>query len=110
MRYCHIRGKHWIGCESALIGRHRIVLIVPKSHPLAQKESVSLSEIENEKLIAIDANSNMDLAIKEMFKEEGLTPRLTYVSDWTSQQLSVSAGNGLALSADVPVDEGILRR
>ena len=50
------------------------MLIVPKSHPLAQKESVSLSEIENEKLIAINANSNMDLAIKEMFKEEGLTP------------------------------------
>ena len=98
------------GCESALIGRHRIVLIVPKSHPLAQKESVSLSEIENEKLIAIDANSNMDLAIKEMFKEEGLTPRLTYVSDWTSQQLSVSAGNGLALSADVPVDERYLTK
>ena len=67
-------GNSASGCESALIGRHRIVLIVPKSHPLAQNESVSLSEIENEKLIAINANSNMDLAIKEMFKEEGLTP------------------------------------
>ena len=50
------------------------------------------------------------LRIKEMFKEEGLTPRLTYVSDWTSQQLSVSAGNGLALSADVPVDERYLTK
>lgn len=52
-------GNSASGCESALIGRHRIVLIVPKSHPLAQKESVSLSEIENEKLIAINANSTV---------------------------------------------------
>lgn len=97
-------------CESVEIARHRIVLTVPKNHPLAARESVTLKEIEKEKLVAIDVNSNMDLTIKNMFKEEGITPHLTYVSDWTSQQLAVSAGNGLALSTDVPVDEKFLTK
>lgn len=92
------------GCESAKIARHRIVLTVPKTHPLAVKDMVSLEELKGENLLAIDAGSNMDIAIKEMFKEEGITPHMTYVSDWTSQQLAVLAGHGLALSTDVPVD------
>lgn len=96
------------GCESAEIARHRIVLTVPKGHPLAEKEMVSLKELEQENLIAIDANSNMDTAIKEMFKEAGIIPRLTYVSDWTSQQLAVLSGKGLALSTDVPADTEFL--
>ena len=45
------------------------MLIVPKSHPLAQKESVSLSEIENEKLIAINANSNICLLYTSLEEE-----------------------------------------
>lgn len=95
-------------CESAVIARHRIVLTVPKNHPFASLESVSPAELKHEKLLAIDVNSNMDLAIKEMFKAEGITPHMTYVSDWTSQQLAVLAGHGLALSTDVPVDDKFL--
>lgn len=96
------------GCESAEIAKHRIVLTVPKSHPLAERDSVSLAEIQQEKLLTIDVNSNMDIAIKDMFKKEGINPHLTYVSDWTSQQLAVLSGHGLALSTDVPVDEKFL--
>lgn len=95
-------------CESAVIARHRIVLTVPGNHPFAGRESVSLTELQQENLLAIDANSNMDMVIKEMFREEGITPHMTYVSDWTSQQLAVLAGHGLALSTDVPVDDKFL--
>ncbi|WP_458398072.1 LysR family transcriptional regulator [Anaerotignum sp.] len=103
-------GNITAGCQSKHIANHRIVVTVPKNHPFAAKESVSLEELAQEKLIVIDANSNMDLVIKEMFKEEGLTPHLTYVSDWTSQQLAVSSGKGLALSTNVPVDEKLLTK
>lgn len=96
------------GCQSVPIARHRIVLTVPRNHPLAERESVTLKELEQENLLAIDVNSNMDMVIREMFREAGIIPHLTYVSDWTSQQLAVLAGHGLALSTDVPVDEKFL--
>lgn len=98
------------GCESVQIAKHRIVVTVPKTHPFAQKEYVTVEELAEEKLIVIDVNSNMDMKIKEMFKEANCTPHLTYVSDWTSQQLAVSSGKGLALSTDVPVDENFLTK
>lgn len=98
------------GCESAQIARHRIVVVVPNGHPLAGKKAVSLEELEKENLIAIDLNSNLDITIKEMFREKGVSAHFTYVSDWTSQQLMVSSGKGLALCCDVPVDDRFLSK
>ena len=97
-------------CKSVEIAKHRIVLIVPMNHLFARKGEVSLKELEQENLISIDANSNMDTTIKEMFREEGIIPHMTYVSDWTSQQLAVLAGKGFALSMDVPIEEKYLAK
>ena len=98
------------GCESAKIAEHRIFLIVPCNHPLADKDCVSLDILKDEQLILIDANSNMDLRIKEMLKAEGITPKVQYEADWTAQQFAVVNGQGLALSCDVALDERYVRK
>ena len=90
------------GCESRFIGNHRIYLIVPVWHPLARRDSVKVSEFCDEKIIAIDINSNLDNHIKNMFKSEDVKPEITYVSDWTAQHLAVASGAGVGLSVGVP--------
>lgn len=98
------------GCESIQIAEHRIFLIVPSDHPLAQRESVTPQELGDTTLIQIDANSNMDQRIKEMMAAEGLSPKIQYEADWTAQQLAVVNGKGLALSCDVTLDGRFLRK
>jgi DNA-binding transcriptional LysR family regulator len=90
------------GCQSEFIGNHRVYLIVPAGHPLASRESVSVSDFCDEKIIAIDINSNLDTHVKNMFKAEDVRPDMTYVSDWTAQHLTVAAGGGVGLSVGVP--------
>lgn len=98
------------GCESAYIAGQQIVLLLPNNHPLAIREKITVAELKEEKLIAIDANSNLDKLMKEMFKSTGIDPDMTYVSDWTSQQVRVSMGDGGALTTNIPVDESLLRK
>ncbi len=96
--------------ESRQFGFQKIILIVSKDHPFASRESVTIQEIAGENIIAIDPNSNLDCAIKNMFSSEGITPKITYVTDWTSSQLHISVGDGIGFSTDVPVDEKFLKK
>lgn len=98
------------GCSSVQIAEHQIFLIVPLSHPFAERESIKLQELQRTPLILIDANSNMDLRIREMMDAEGIAPNITYDADWTAQQLSVMSGRGLGLSCDVTLDRRFLRK
>ena len=84
--------------------------LVPADHPYAERDSVSLRELRDVRLIQIDANSNMDMRIKEMAKEEGVSLDIKYEMDWTAQQLAVMSGRGLALSCDVTLDGRFLRK
>lgn len=98
------------GCESAYIAGQRIMLMLPNNHPLMKREMIIISDLRDEQIIAIDANSNLDLLIKEMFQSADIEPDMTYVSDWTTQQVCVSMGNGVALTTNIPVDESLLKK
>lgn len=94
--------------ESRQFAIQKIILIVPRSHPLAVRNSVTIQDVQNENIIAIDPNSNLDIAIKEMFSSENIKPKFSYVTDWTTSQLHISAGEGVGFSSDIPVDEQYL--
>lgn len=96
--------------ESKPFAYQKIVLIVPVDHKLAEQEFVTVKELENENIIAIDPNSNLDNAMKRMFSDAGITPNLTYVSDWTTSEIHISAGEGIGFSSDIPVDERYLKK
>ena len=98
------------GCESVKIAEHRIFLIVPCGHPFAEMGHISVESLRDVQLIQIDADSNLDLRIKEMLKSEKIELKMKYEADWTAQQLAVLNGKGLALSCDVALDEQYVRK
>lgn len=57
--------------EGALIGEHQIVLLVPESHRLAQRESVDLRELDGEPFISFDNNCQLRSVTDELFPEPG---------------------------------------
>ena len=52
---------------SAFIGEHELVLLVPPSHPLAQRESVDLRELDGEDFIAFDHSAQIRAQLDNIF-------------------------------------------
>lgn len=63
--------------EGALIGEHQIVLLVPESHRLAQRESVDLRELDGEPFISFDNNCQLRSVTDELFRSLGIQPKIT---------------------------------
>ena len=72
--------------EGALIGEHQIVLLVPESHRLAQRESVDLRELDGEPFISFDNNCQLRSVTDELFRSLGIQPKITME---TAQDLSL---------------------
>ena len=101
--------------EGALIGEHQIVLLVPESHRLAQRESVDLRELEDrlrghplisqvlvigdgEPFISFDNNCQLRSVTDELFRSLGIQPKITME---TAQDVimygMVAANHGVAI-------------
>jgi len=75
-----------------------VVAAVASTHPLASRDSCSLSDLMSESLISFDLTSSMYYRTREMFSEAGLefTPFM-YVSDDQSILNIVRSGKAVAL-------------
>ena len=84
--------------EGALIGEHQIVLLVPESHRLAQRESVDLRELDGEPFISFDNNCQLRSVTDELFRSLGIQPKITME---TAQDVimygMVAANHGVAI-------------
>ena len=84
--------------EGALIGEHQIVLLVPESHRLAQRESVDLRELDGEPFISFDNNCQLRSVTDELFQSLGIQPKITME---TAQDVimygMVAANHGVAI-------------
>lgn len=80
------------------IHKEELVIIVPPTHPLAERDSVFLSEIVNERIISFDGTSGIFYQTKRLFQEAGLEfhPFIT-VSDDQSIINLVSGGMAIAV-------------
>ena len=56
------------------LGYHQLVLLVPMGHRLAQRESVDLRELDQEKFISFDEASQLHYQCKEIFKNLDISP------------------------------------
>ena len=97
-------------CTSKLIAYQQIYALLPWDHPLAERESLSFSEIANEKLVLISPNSNLDYAIKKMIKRSSHPVEISYATDWCSQMLQVAANGGVGLNVDNAINLDMVRR
>ena len=88
--------------ESIAIKREEYVLIVPKNHPLANKEEVYLSDLKNEYFIAYNnKSSDVEKSYSDLI---GYTPKI-YAEPSESSILSglVAAGAGIAIILNTPL-------
>ena len=84
---------------SVLIGEQSFVLLVPKDHRFAQRESVDLRELDGENYLAYSKDSQLRHQADRMFRQIGIHPRITTE---TAQDIMiyglVAAGHGIAIT------------
>lgn len=95
-------------CNSAKIASQAVFLMVPVTHPLAFRQSITINDVKNEQLLFVAPNSYMDIHIKQMFAAYDLVPNLQYSPDYSTLALDVTLGRGIALTTKLPVDEKML--
>lgn len=64
--------------ESKPLYHERLVLVLPKDHPLSQKESIEIKELEREPFIICTEGFQTREDILEAFQHEQATPNLKY--------------------------------
>lgn len=84
---------------SVLIGEQSFVLLVPKDHRFAQRESVDLRELDGENYIAYSKDSQLRHQADRMFRQIGIRPRITTETAQDVMIYSlVAAGRGIAIT------------
>ena len=84
--------------SSILIGTHETVLAVPASHPLAKRDSVDLTKIEDETFITYSSECNMRGHINNILDSVGISPKIAFEALYDTIVLGlVAAGLGVAL-------------
>jgi DNA-binding transcriptional LysR family regulator len=74
-----------------------IFLLVPKGHPFANKESVSMSEVKDERFIVFEKGQRMRMTTDRLFQEAGFMPKISFEGDELSIILQlVNEGAGLS--------------
>ena len=80
-------------------------LIVPATHALAMRKSVSIREIANYPLISYNENFNSGFVVKREFQRHGLAPRIVIkASDAGAVKAYVAAGLGIAVILKMAFD------
>lgn len=84
--------------ESAYIGDHQIVLLVPMGHRLARCGEADLRELDGENFISFDTSCQLRGMTDQIFRELGIRPNITME---TAQDLIidglVAANHGVAI-------------
>ncbi len=85
------------GYERTPIIKEEILLSIPKSNPLSNKNSVNFSEIINENFISMPYNSSLYNVLNKIFERNRATPNITihcddpfYVRKYTAMGLGIS--------------------
>ena len=86
------------------VGREKLVLVVPKGHPLEVEKVVSISEIAKYPQIFFTSNSGLRPTIERMFDREQLTPNIAYEIEEDNFMASVVAQDfGIAIMPEIPI-------
>lgn len=103
--------------ETVKVYRERFCLAVPAAHPLAHKETLSLSDLKGEPLIwpTWRYNERLVTQLKEQFDRAGVSPLVIQEADYEHQVLSlVSATVGIgfvmqSMNESRQIDDVVIR-
>lgn len=85
--------------DSVVIGEEEHVLLLPRSHPLAEARKLSLQDVKDEPFAILGELEGSGNWYAGVFESAGVTPRMVYAGpDWLSLFLGVSAGKFLTIA------------
>lgn len=92
--------------KSINISKNQLLLMVSENHPLAERNSIKISDLKDEKFIMMDQESFpmpldcfLDMCNKNKFKLNVIQ----YVSDMFTLSLLVSSGKGVSFASSEPL-------
>lgn len=89
--------------EFRKIGSQKLVVAVPKGHPLAARSGVTLKETIPYPQIFYSRNSGLRPVVNSLFEKQGLFPQIVYEVEADSGVAGlVSQGFGIAVMPDIP--------
>lgn len=91
------------GCKAAPLMTQRLKVYLSNDHPLADRESLTVSDLANETLINVTQGGNLDMHIRDMFAAIGAKPDIIYCPDWLTQFGYIAMRYGIAISSGMPV-------
>lgn len=97
-------------CASSCIAYQKLMAYVPVENRLAAQEFIEPDDLRGEKIIAFSAGSNMDQAVKKIYKQNGIPVDFKYASDWCSQILQVSVNGNIGLNIDHAVTTPLVKK
>jgi DNA-binding transcriptional LysR family regulator len=75
-----------------------MVLLVHKSHPLAGASGVDLRNCREEHFINLDASTNLQQFINDLFTQAGFDPTVVMVCDYTLRDQMVAENHGVSIT------------
>ena len=85
------------------VGEEQLVAIVPLSHPLAEKPSVTIKELGEYPQVSFPPSSGLYLVIEELFEKEHIVPKKAFeIEEDSALAGMVAEGFGVGIVPDVP--------
>ncbi|NLN06904.1 MAG: LysR family transcriptional regulator [Firmicutes bacterium] len=77
------------------------VLILPKKHPLAKKNNLSLKDFKNETFVSVSRNESraINALLKKECQKAGFTPKILEAPDINSQVMYIESGKGVSIAS-----------
>lgn len=92
------------GIEFTPIGREKLVVVVPKDHKLAEKESIDLRETLEYPQIYFTKSSGLRPVIDQLFEKIGGRPKIEYeILEDNSMAGLVAEKFGIAVMPEIPI-------
>lgn len=86
------------------VGTERLVVVVPKGHPLSEKKAVDLEQAAAYPQIYFTENSGLRPVVDKLFENARLTPKIAYEIEEDGSMAGLVAQNfGIAIMPDIPV-------
>jgi len=92
------------GVEFTPVGREKLVIAVPKGHPLTGEKRVHLEQAAAYPQISYTRNSGLRPVVDKLFKNAGLKPEIAYEIEEDGSMAGLVAQNfGIAVMPDIPI-------
>lgn len=88
---------------SVPIMEQELYLIVPKNHPYAGWEEISLQEVQNEPFVFLNKNSGLREMLDDIFRDMGIKPKISFEAEECNAVMTfVSLNFGISIIPKVP--------